>query len=134
MANNFKINAAVANAMLDAGIGVVADIGKLRIYDGVQPTNGGDAITTQHLLVEFPLNTDAFPPASGGMLAANAIGSGTAVYSGTPTWFRIVKSDGTTFLSDGSVGASGCDLNGVTSIVSGNVYAVTALTITHPLA
>lgn len=134
MANNFKIPAAVANLMLDAGIGVLADSGKLRVYDGTQPTNGGDAITTQNLLVEFTLNTDAFPSASSGLLSANAIGSGTSGHSGTAAWFRIVKSDGTTVLCDGSVGASGCDLNGSTTIVSGNVYAVSALIINHPLA
>jgi hypothetical protein len=134
MANNFKIPAAVANLMLDAGIGVPADSGKLRIYDGTQPTDGGGALSGQNLLVEFPMGADAFPPASSGLLSANAIGSGTSGHSGTPAWFRLLKSDGTTVLSDGSVGASGCDLNGSTTIVSGNVYAVSSLTINHPLA
>jgi len=31
--------------------------------------------------------------------------------SGTPTWFRAWKSDGTTAVFDGTVGLSGCDCN-----------------------
>lgn len=135
MALQFRIPAAVANAALDAAIGTIADLGKLRIYDGTQPAAGGGALSGNNLLAELTLNADAFPAASGGVLTANAITSdSSADATGTATWFRIVKSDGTTVLCDGSVGTSGCDLNlNSTSIVATGAVAVSSLTITLPL-
>ena len=130
-----RIAAAIANAMLDAGIGTVSDNGKLKIYDGAQPTNGGDAVTGQHLLVTLTLGSDAFPAAAAGVLTANAITPGVAVYSSTATWFRLTKSDGTTVLLDGSVGTTGCDLNiASTTITITDVIAATSMTIGEPLA
>jgi hypothetical protein len=134
MANTPRITAATANTMLDSGIGTQADSGKLRIYDGTQPTNGGDAITTQVLLAELTMPADAFPSASSNTLTANAITQdSSADNNGTATWFRLVKADGTTILLDGSVGTSGadCNLNSV-SITSGGAVSVTAMTITMP--
>lgn len=133
--NSPKITEAVANAMLDAGIGVVADLGKLRIYDGAQPTNGGDAIATQRLLVELTMNADAFPSASGALLTASGVTPAIAALSGTAAWFRLVKADGATVLLDGSVGTAGCDINLVsTTITVGQLIAVTSLTIADPRA
>jgi hypothetical protein len=134
MANSLRIPAAVANSMIDSGIGTQADSGKLRIYDGTQPTNGGDAITSQVLLAELTMNADAFPSASSGTITANSITQdASADATGTATWFRLVKSDGTTILVDGSVGTSGadCNLNSV-SITSGGTVTVTSCAFTQP--
>ena len=111
MAKNPKVPVAVANTMLDAAIGSLADGGKLRIYDGVQPTNGGDPLSGQHLLVECVMGSPAFAAAVGGILTANALAAGIAVYSGTPTWYRLWEADGTTPLLDGSAGVGDYDLN-----------------------
>lgn len=134
MANTPRITAATANTMLDSGIGTQADSGKLRIYDGTQPTNGGDAITTQVLLAELTMNADAFPSAASNVLTANAITQdSSADATGTAAWFRLLKSDGTTTLLDGSVGTSGADLNlNSVSITSGGTVSVTSFTITMP--
>ena len=133
MANSPRITAAVANAMLDAAIGTLADGGKLRIYDGTQPAAGGGTAT--NLLAELTMNADAFPAASGGVLTANAItAAASAAATGTATWFRLVKSDGTTVLLDGSVGTSGADLNlNSVSITAGGQVSCSSFTITQPL-
>jgi hypothetical protein len=73
------------------------------------------------------------PGASGGVLTLNSITQeSSADATGTATWFRIVKSDGTTFVLDGNVGTSGSDLNlTTTSIVATQPVSVTSFTITE---
>lgn len=133
MANQPRITAAVANLMLDAGIGTLADSGKLRFYDGTQPAAGGGTAT--NLLAELTMAADAFPAAASNVLTANAITSDSSIdASGTATWARLLKSDGVTVLIDLSVGTSGCDINlGSNVLVAGGTLAITSFTITHPL-
>lgn len=88
----------------------------LRIYNGTRPATGGTATT---LLAELTCNATFAPSASGGTLTLNAITQdSSADNTGTATWFRIVKSDGTTFVMDGNVGTSGSDLNLVTTSIT----------------
>lgn len=101
----------------------------LRIYDGSRPATGGAATT---LLAELVCNATFAAAAAGGVLTLNAIASdASANATGTASWFRIVQSDGTTHVTDGSVGTSGTDmvLNTV-SIVAGANVAITSATIT----
>lgn len=134
MALSPRITAAVANAMLDAGIGIPADGGKIFIYSGTQPATGGGSLSGNTLLGTLTLGADAFPAASANVLTANAITpESSAPSGGTATWFRMTQSDGTTVLMDGSVGTSGTDLViTTTTIVLGGVITATSLTITHP--
>ena len=131
MANNLKISSTAVNAQADA-LSDLLDNGYLRIYDGTQPANANTAITTQVLLAELRFNATAAPAASGGVLTMNSITQdSSANNTGTATWFRALKSDGSTVVFDGSVGTSGCDLNlGSTSITSGASVAVTSMTFT----
>lgn len=132
MAYQPRITAAVANLMLDAGIGTLANSGYLRIYDGTQPAAGGGTAT--NLLAELTMNADAFPAASAGQLVANAITQdSSANMSGTATWFRLCQTDGTTLL-DGAIGTAGSDLNlNSTTIALGGTVSCSSFTITHPL-
>lgn len=131
MANNLKISSTAVNAQADA-LSDLLDNGYLRIYDGTQPANANTAITTQVLLAELRFNATAAPAASSGVLTMNSITQDSnANNTGTATWFRALKSDGSTVVFDGSVGTSGCDLNlGSTSITSGASVAVTSMTFT----
>jgi hypothetical protein len=131
MALNPKQTNTAANAAADAVV-ALANSGKLRIYDGTQPATADTAVSTQNLLAELTLNSTAFGAAVAGVATANSITSdSTADASGTATWFRVVKSDGTTVLWDGSVGTSGCDLNlNTAAIEAGAIVAVTALAYT----
>ncbi len=129
MANNLKISSTAVNAQADA-LSDLLDNGYIRIYDGTQPANANTAITTQVLLAELRFNATAAPAASSGILTMNSITQdSSANNTGTATWFRALKSDGSTVVFDGSVGTSGCDLNlGSTSITSGASVAVTSMT------
>ena len=120
----------VRNSMLDAittGAGASA---LLRIYDGSRPATGGAATT---LLAELTCNATFAAGASGGLLTLNAITQdSSANATGTATWFRIVKSDGTTHVMDGNVGTSGSDLNLTTvSIVATQPVSGTSFVITE---
>ena len=127
-----KYATAVRNAKMDTVTSQTGTSALLRIYDGTRPANPNTAITSQTLLVALTCNASAFAAAaSGGVLTANAISNGTAAASGTASWFRLVKSDGTTPIMDGDVSTSGADLNlNNTSIATSQTVSVTSLTVT----
>ena len=120
----------IRNVMLDAITTRAGASALLRIYDGSRPATGGTATT---LLAELTCNATFAPAAASGVLTLNAITQdSSANASGTATWFRIVKSDGTTFVLDGSVGTSGSDLNLVTTtIVATQPVSITSFVITE---
>lgn len=131
MANNPFISDTAANAAANA-VTVLCNSGFLQIYTGTQPANANTAITTQTLLAKLTFGATAFGTAAAGVATANAIGSASASATGTASWFRVLKSDDTTVVFDGSVGTSGCDLNlNSTSISSGATVSVTSLTYTQ---
>lgn len=117
------------NAQLDAITTFAGSLAKLRIYSGTRPATGGTA-TTQ--LAELTCNSTFAPASSGGVLTLNAItADSSADATGTATWFRIVKSDGTTHVMDGDVGTSGSDLNmNSTSFTAGGTVSDTSFVIT----
>jgi len=119
----------VRNAQLDAVTTFIGGSALLRFYDGTRPATGGAATT---LLAELVCNATFAPSASGGVLTLNAIASDpSANATGTATWFRIVKADGTTHVMDGNVGTSGSDLNmSSVSFVATAVIAVSSFVIT----
>jgi len=122
-------DASIRNAQVDAITTRAGASALLRIYDGTRPATGGTATTK---LAELTCNATFAPGASGGVLTLNAIASDTSAdATGTATWFRIVKSDGTTFVMDGNVGTSGSDMNfnSVSFTAAGSV-AVSSFTIT----
>ena len=120
---------AAADAVVD-----LADTGYIRIYDGSQATDPNTAIGAQVLLAELRFGATAFGAASNGVATANAItGDASANATGTATWFRVLKSDGTTVLWDGTVGTSGANLNlNSVSIVSGGSVDISSMTYTQP--
>lgn len=132
MALNLKFATNLRNALMDAITTFAGGSALLRIYDGTQATNPNTAIGSQVLLAELTCNGTFAPSASGGVLTLNAITSdSSANATGTASWFRLVKSDGTTAVLDGTVGTSGSDLNiNSTAISSGAAVAVTSATIT----
>lgn len=119
----------VRNAMLDALTAQTGASALLRLYNGTRPPTGGAATT---LLAELVCNATFAPAATGGTLTLNAIANdASANATGTATWFRLVKADGTTHIMDGSVGTSGSDLNmNTVSIVATGPVAVSSFVIT----
>ena len=120
--------ATLRDAMLDAITTHAGNAALLRIYDGSRPATAGTATT---LLAELTCGTPFAAAAVNGVLTLGAITQDSSANStGTATWFRIVKADGTTFVMDGNVGTSGSDLNlTTTSIVSGQPVSVSSFVI-----
>jgi hypothetical protein len=117
------------NAQLDAITTFAGNAALLRVYDGTRPATGGTATT---LLGTFTLGSPLASGAAAGVLSPTLPSNTTGAAAGTATWFRIVKSDGTTHVIDGSVGTSGADLNlNTTTISVGVTMAITAFTITR---
>jgi hypothetical protein len=114
------------NAQLDAITTYAGAGAKLRIYDGTRPATGGTATT---LLAEFTLGSPFAPAASGGVLSPTLPSAVNAGATGTATWFRVVKADGTTHVLDGSIGAE-MTLN-TASITSGLQVSITSWSITR---
>ncbi len=122
--------AGLRNSRLDAITTFTGGAALLRIYDGVRPATGGTATV---LLAELTCNATFALAAAAGVLTLNAITSDTAANAtGTATWARIVKSDGTTIVMDCSVGTTGADINlNTVSLVLNATVAVTSATITE---
>lgn len=121
------------NAMLDAFTALLNN-GYLRIYSGTKPTDGDTALSGNTLLAELRFGATAFGAAAAGVATANAItADSSADATGTATFFRAFKSDGTTAVFDGTVGTSGadCNLNSV-AISAGAAVSVTSMTLTEP--
>jgi len=129
---NPKLSNVGANAAADA-VCVQANNGYLRIYDGTQPTDADTAIGAQVLLAELRFGATAFGAAAAGVATANALtADASANATGTASWFRVLASNGTTTLWDGSVGTatSNLILNSV-AISSGAAVSVSAFTYTQ---
>jgi hypothetical protein len=131
MANNFKRANAAVNEEADR-VGVLLNSGYLRIYDGTQPTTGDTALGAQVLLAELRFNATAFGAAVAGVATAGAFTQDSAANAtGTASWFRALKSDGTTPVYDGTVGTSGSDCNiNSTAIQINAAVNVTSMTYT----
>ena len=126
MALNTYLALATVNAQA-ATLAALCNSGYIRIYSGTQPANADTAVVGQLLGAELRFGATAFPAAVAGLLTANAITSGTASQTITPTWARILKSDGTTVVMDVSAGASGCNLT-IGAFTSNTVVSCTSFT------
>lgn len=129
-----KHSIAARNAKADA-LARLVDDGYLRIYSGPAPTNADTAPGGGNtLLAELRFATTCAPAADDGVLTFNAIAAdSSANASGTATWFRVLRSDGTSVVFDGSVSEGGADgtINKA-SIVAGSPVNINAFTYTVP--
>ena len=105
-----KYTNALRHAQNEALITYAGSGAKIGIYQGTAPANANTAISGQTLLVTCEL-AGIFGTDTNGTLTLGTVNDGVAVATGTAQFFRIFKSDGTTVVMDGSVGASGADLN-----------------------
>jgi hypothetical protein len=125
--------ATLRDARADAITTQAGNAALLRIYDGSRPATGGTATT---LLAELTCGTPFAAAAVNGVLTLGAITTdSSANATGTATWFRIVASNGTTHVMDGTistVAAGTGDLQLVTtSIVATQPVSVSSFVITE---
>jgi hypothetical protein len=123
---------AAANAACNA-MAALANNGYLRIYDGTQAATADTALGSQVLLAELRFSATAFGNAVAGVATANSItADSSANATGTASWFRVLGSDGSSVVYDGSVGTASADLIlNTVAIVLGASVSVTALTLTE---
>lgn len=131
MALNPKLSAASRNLALNAALDVL-NSGFFDIYDSTQPTDADTSVGAQVKLARLTFATTAFSAASAGSKAAGAIGTDTAAdATGTATWYRLLQSNGTTAVWDGSVGTSAANLVlNSTAIQINAAVSVTSFTAT----
>src|SRR5690349_19251052 len=126
-------NTTLRNARQDAITTEAGSNALLRIYSGTAPATVGTALSGNTLLAELACGSTFAAAASGGVLTLNSISNDTSAdATGTATFFRIYKSNGTTAVVQGSVTATGGGGNltlATTSIVAGAVVSVTSATI-----
>lgn len=125
-----SFSAALRTARLNAIVTAAGAGAKLRIYDGTKPAAGA-ALSGNTLLAEFTLGA-TLGTALGATLTFGAVSNVNGSATGTPTWFRIVLSDGTTFLMDGTAGGAGSDLVlSPAAITSGQPVSISSMTISE---
>jgi len=130
------ISLAVAqrNRRLDA-LAARCNSGLLRIYAGSAPANADASLGAATLLAELTFSSTAFPAASAGSITANAISPDTSAdATGTAAFFRVLESDGSTVVLQGTVTATGgggdLTLN-TTSLVTGVQVSVTSFVLSE---
>ena len=129
MASNLKYSNGTRDAQQNGLITYAGSAAIIKIYSGTQPANANTAISTQTLLVSLNVS-GTFGTDSNGTITMSSVTSATAVATGTASFFRITKSDGTTVVMDGSVGTSAADMIlDNTSIATGQTVSITSGTI-----
>lgn len=135
MALNTQMSNAAVNAEADALTALCAS-GYIRLYDNTggtgQPANANTSLGSQVKLAELRFQATAAPAASNGVITFNTLTSDTnAPASGTVSWFRVLKSDGTTVLFDGTVGTATSNMIiATTTITAGQTVSCSSFTHT----
>jgi len=119
-----------ANAEANA-LAALCNGGSIRFYSGPQPINANTALAGNTLLATLTFGSTAFAAASGGVIVANAITPAAAVATGSATFARVLKSDGTTVVMDVPVATIGGGLNlSTTAIVTGATVSISSFSLT----
>ena len=102
------------------------DNGSVKVYDGTPPADVTVALSGNTLLATNPLSATSAPAASAGAITFNTITDDASIdASGTASFYRSFKSDGTTAVTQGSVGVSGESMTlADLALVAGNVFAI----------
>jgi hypothetical protein len=119
------------NALADALTTYAGSAALLKIFSGTRPATGGTETTK---LGQLTFSGNIAAAAASGILTLNIPASDTSAdATGTASWARITKSDGTTVVADMTVTATGGggDLQlDSTSVTLGGTIAITSGTIT----
>lgn len=111
---------------LTSNIGTSA---KLKIYTGSAPGIANSATGT--LLSTINLPSTAWTVSSGVATLSGTWQDTSAAASGTPGYWRITDSAGTTIYAEGSAGVSGGELSFTTTISLGGTVTVSQFTLTE---
>lgn len=129
-----------ADAMLAGNFATLCNTGYIRIYSGTAPATANAAATGTLLVGDLRFGATAFgaPAATTGgrRITANAITSDSAADAGgSPGYYRVFQSNGTTVMFQGTVTVTGSggemEIDTV-PIVQNAPINVTAFTVTMP--
>jgi len=122
------------NNMMDGLVSSIGSNALFRVYTGVIPLTCATALSGNTVLGELPCSATFAPAASGGVLTVNAITTdASADATGTATFFRLFRSNGTTVEVQGTVGTSGADLNmNTVDFTVGGAISITSAVWTAP--
>jgi hypothetical protein len=106
--------------------------GYLRIYDGSRPAGPSTAVSTQTLLAELRFADPAAASVTNGVITFDTMTPDTSANNtGTATWARCLKADGTTAICDLNVGTSDANVIVSTTAISAGVeVSVTSASVT----
>jgi hypothetical protein len=128
-----SMTTAVRNARGDAVTTATGNAALMRVYDGTPPASANAALSGNTKLSEQVCGSPFAAAASGAVLTANAIANdASADATGTASFFRLYKADGTTVIMQGTFGTSGTDMIGnTTAFVSGGPVAISSFALTE---
>jgi hypothetical protein len=135
VANDIRMSNDSVDAQANAWA-ALANSGYLRIYTVPRPATADDVTGSATLLAELRMNAAAFATAVNGLLVAAAISpEDSALDTGDAVWYRLLQSNGTSPLCDGTVGVAGgagfdMELVGTITITAGLPVNVTSFTHT----
>ena len=102
----------------------------MKFYNGTKPTSLG-AVTSQTLLATLNFS-GALGTVTNGVLTFGAVAQNAALHgTGTPTWVRVTKADGTTPVFDIDVGAGAGNLQFTGTIATNVSITLNSSTITE---
>lgn len=123
------------NARLNVFTTQAGSAAKLTLYSSTRPATGGTPTTA---LCVFTCGSPFAPSAANGVLTLNTLtADSVALASGTATWARLTRSDGTTHVADFGVSPTGGggDLQMDNPVIQiGAVITPGTVTITDPNA
>jgi hypothetical protein len=106
MAKDTQLSTEAVNAEADA-LARLLDNGYMRIYSGTKPATANTALSGNTLLAELRFAATSAPAAAAGVLTFNGLTADSdADATGTASFARCLKSDGTSAVMDVTVGDS----------------------------
>lgn len=135
MAKDTQLSDEVVNAQADV-LARLLDNGYLRLYTGAKPATANTALSGNTLLAELHFAATSAPAALAGVLTFNALtADSSADATGTATFFRAFKANGTSAVLDGTIGTTGSTSNLELNSVAITVGAAVSVTgFTHTVA
>ncbi len=107
MAHEIKVSIAAANAKAAAWAALLNG-GEIRIYEGTKPANADASLGAAVLLAKGVFGNPAFGNPLDGLVTANAITKDSdAPATGTAQFYRLLQSNQTTPVGDGTCGVTG---------------------------
>ncbi len=131
MTTEVTLTVEARNAQADA-LARLLDNGSIKVYSGSAPANVDAALSGNTLLATCPLSATSAPAAASGSLTFNTITDDSSIdASGNAAFYRTFKADGTTAVTQGTVGTSGESMTlADLALVAGGTLSISSMTHT----